>query len=644
MKNIKKYIITVSVLNFIFSTSISPLSFALENKTSKKEITLSKSIATGKGSVITPLTTTANKLQGNLEENPSDYTFPRLSLGSFWLQDWLNKPGYGFNFLTKFEEIYTYSSTEEIVNLRQRAAAEGYQDWLNKVKIIFMHCFLTTKMYTQPPADWEIDMARNNIGVAVRLAAYYNLQNDSDWFLRDIQGNTIAIWSPSELALNTTPDCPLGTWDGKARKQNGQLVDTGLSTVGLTYYQWLAGPITQRLIRNSSFKQAFDGIQSEDFPSAWAYYSTGKIPDPRRDRVGFPNQQDFANYCRDTWLFYSNNFIKPLKNEMITRLNGHALRWRLENWPENPHPEIQESFKASKLENFGNWGGWPGYDLPRWVKVYISIEENYHPLSSDPNDPAFDSQQGWDITSVQSEPYYGWTQEDIARWTRFGLSATLLGDGFFFGNSYMEDYYFASFLRGNQSQFAPRFIPQQLFHLGKAQGDYMQYNYYPNNPVYYRQFFDEALQKTYTVACNPWHFRIKDVPAKDGVWFEGDWPNGQYTELFTGGAPRLLPIPDQRTKEGNILQFNITATSPNPSEEIVLTASGVPFSKGARFNDNGDNTGNFSWTPGFNDAGTYEVVFRATNPGGLSEEKSVVITVENVNLVPSLKSRGGIGK
>ena len=65
-----------------------------------------------------------------------------------------------------------------------------------------------------------------------------------------------------------------------------------------------------------------------------------------------------------------------------------------------------------------------------------------------------------------------------------------------------------------------------------------------------------------------------------------------------------------------------------------MTAVSLPGT--ATFEDNGDGTGDFSWTPGYDDADVYEVTFAATDDSLVSDEEIVLITVENVNRPPSM--------
>jgi PKD repeat protein len=61
---------------------------------------------------------------------------------------------------------------------------------------------------------------------------------------------------------------------------------------------------------------------------------------------------------------------------------------------------------------------------------------------------------------------------------------------------------------------------------------------------------------------------------------------------------------------------------------------------GSSFVDNGDNTGTFSWTPGFTQAGSYTVTFRGTDGNGGSAMATTAITVNNVDRAPVADAGG----
>jgi hypothetical protein len=101
-----------------------------------------------------------------------------------------------------------------------------------------------------------------------------------------------------------------------------------------------------------------------------------------------------------------------------------------------------------------------------------------------------------------------------------------------------------------------------------------------------------------------------------------------YTLVFgslseSAQAPELQFIPDRSTVEGKRLSFLVTASDPNGT---VPALSAAPLPVGASFVDQGDGTGIFDWTPAVGQAGSYSIVFTASD-GALSASQSAVISV-----------------
>ncbi|MGH8015647.1 MAG: putative Ig domain-containing protein, partial [Candidatus Zixiibacteriota bacterium] len=102
-------------------------------------------------------------------------------------------------------------------------------------------------------------------------------------------------------------------------------------------------------------------------------------------------------------------------------------------------------------------------------------------------------------------------------------------------------------------------------------------------------------------------------------------------------APVLATIGPRNTTENVNLNFNVSATDADGTTP-VLTTSTLPG--GASFNNNGNGTGTFNWTPTFVQAGVYNIVFRASD-GVLVDTEIVVITVfETGNQAPILATIG----
>ena len=106
----------------------------------------------------------------------------------------------------------------------------------------------------------------------------------------------------------------------------------------------------------------------------------------------------------------------------------------------------------------------------------------------------------------------------------------------------------------------------------------------------------------------------------------------------TNTGPTLNPIGNQATNEGQLLEFTVSATDPE-NDTLTFTASGTP--SGATFSTS---TATFSWTPGFNASGTYDVTFTVTEdtPDAFTDTETITITVSDaapsVTLTPTKDS------
>ncbi|HLA40933.1 MAG TPA: putative Ig domain-containing protein, partial [Candidatus Glassbacteria bacterium] len=94
-------------------------------------------------------------------------------------------------------------------------------------------------------------------------------------------------------------------------------------------------------------------------------------------------------------------------------------------------------------------------------------------------------------------------------------------------------------------------------------------------------------------------------------------------------VPVLSPIGNRTVNVNQVLAFQISASDPAGREAISLSLTGLPL--GAKF-DAG--TGAFSWTPDFNQAGSYPLTATATNASALTKSETFTITVVGVNRPP----------
>jgi len=82
--------------------------------------------------------------------------------------------------------------------------------------------------------------------------------------------------------------------------------------------------------------------------------------------------------------------------------------------------------------------------------------------------------------------------------------------------------------------------------------------------------------------------------------------------------------------EGGTLTIPVTATDPDTGDTVTLSAATTPPSL-AHSSFSG---GSFSFSPDYTQAGSYSVTFRAVDPYGLTDQKTVAIIVTDVNRPP----------
>ena len=111
------------------------------------------------------------------------------------------------------------------------------------------------------------------------------------------------------------------------------------------------------------------------------------------------------------------------------------------------------------------------------------------------------------------------------------------------------------------------------------------------------------------------YFRASDGSVGSELW----------QLYFENQAPVLDPIGDQQVDEGELLEFTVTATDPDAGDTLVFSADEIP--ENASFDEN---TGVFSWTPEFDEAGEYEITFEVMDDGTpqLSDDETITITVD----------------
>ncbi|MBX2999576.1 MAG: tandem-95 repeat protein [Caldilineaceae bacterium] len=101
--------------------------------------------------------------------------------------------------------------------------------------------------------------------------------------------------------------------------------------------------------------------------------------------------------------------------------------------------------------------------------------------------------------------------------------------------------------------------------------------------------------------------------------------------VSTNEPPTLDDVDDTMIDEGATLTVTATAGDPD-GDALTLTAGSLPSF--ASFTDNGDGTGSFNFTPGYDDAGIYASITLTVSDGELSDSDTFLLTVNNVNRGP----------
>jgi PKD repeat protein len=103
--------------------------------------------------------------------------------------------------------------------------------------------------------------------------------------------------------------------------------------------------------------------------------------------------------------------------------------------------------------------------------------------------------------------------------------------------------------------------------------------------------------------------------------------------VITNRPPVIDLVGDRTVAEGTALAFTVTASDPD-GDSLQFTGTS-PLPAGATF------TGQeFSWTPGYDQAGLYPVTFSVSDPSGLTDEETITITVTDTNRPPEIDPIG----
>jgi len=124
--------------------------------------------------------------------------------------------------------------------------------------------------------------------------------------------------------------------------------------------------------------------------------------------------------------------------------------------------------------------------------------------------------------------------------------------------------------------------------------------------------------------------------AFDGTQVKAQFDTYQVMRLEeltgTNHAPVLDPINNKAVNQGQLLEFIITATDPD-GDSLTYLVSNRP--EGANFDPA---TQTFSWTPTYDQAGTYPNVHFEVTDGRLTDAEDITITVNSAEVTPPVIS------
>ena len=107
--------------------------------------------------------------------------------------------------------------------------------------------------------------------------------------------------------------------------------------------------------------------------------------------------------------------------------------------------------------------------------------------------------------------------------------------------------------------------------------------------------------------------------------------------LVPAGGIGLNPIGDKVANEGQLLEFTVSANSASGGA-LTLSASNLPA--GATFVQDAATSGTFSWTPSFDQGGTYPGVHFEVTDGTNTATEDITISVGDVNRPPVMDPIG----
>ncbi len=117
---------------------------------------------------------------------------------------------------------------------------------------------------------------------------------------------------------------------------------------------------------------------------------------------------------------------------------------------------------------------------------------------------------------------------------------------------------------------------------------------------------------------------------------DGDLDDSQVVSITVVGIndpPILEPIGNKIVNEGEELSFTINAMDPDEDGILLTISTEIPD---VVLTDNGNGTADFSWIPGYDQAGSYQATFNAQDEGGLTDQETITIEVYGTNRPPEI--------
>ena len=140
------------------------------------------------------------------------------------------------------------------------------------------------------------------------------------------------------------------------------------------------------------------------------------------------------------------------------------------------------------------------------------------------------------------------------------------------------------------------------------------------------------LGTTTPMGIRPAVIAVSPTFASDRTIFAGT--STGIWKIKVKNVPVLGPIGNKMVNEGQQLTFTVSATDGDAGDTLTYSATGLPtestFNAGTR---------TFTWTPTYNQAGTYPVTFTVSD-GIWTDTEAITINVTNANRAPVLASIG----